>query len=82
MSVHTTPAPEASFMVQIAAVARPEDADVLVHALRRLKYTVTAEHEGADNLFHVRMGPFATRREADEWRTLLANDGYNAVVQQ
>jgi cell division septation protein DedD len=81
-SARTTPASGSSFMVQIAAVARPEDADVLVHALRRLKYTVTAQHEDSDNLYHVRMGPFATRGEADEWRTLLANDGYNAVVQQ
>jgi cell division septation protein DedD len=69
-------------MVQIAAVASPEDAEVLVNALRKLKYSVTAQHEAADDLIHVRIGPFATRAEAEEWRTLLSNDGYNAVVQQ
>jgi len=79
---HIAPAPAGSFMVQIAAVANPKDAEVLISALRKLKYSITAQYEAADNLIHIRTGPFATRAEADEWCTLLANDGYNAVVQQ
>lgn len=67
-------------MVQIAAVSHPEDADVLIGALRKHGYTVTARHE-ADNLIHVRIGPFSTRKEAESWRMKLLNDGYNAMIQ-
>jgi len=82
MSQHSAATPAASIMVQIAAVANPEDANVLMNALRKRNYTVTARHEATDNLIHVRLGPFTTRAEAEQWRTKLTDDGYNAVVQQ
>jgi DedD protein len=69
-------------MVQIAAVSHPEDADVLANALRKRGYAVTARRDPADNLIHVRIGPFATVAEANSWRVKLLGDGYNAVVQQ
>jgi len=68
-------------MVQIAAVSNPEDADVLVNALRKRGYPVTARRDPADNYIHVRIGPFATRALADQWRQKLLNDGYNAIIQ-
>ena len=68
-------------MVQIAAVSRLEDADTLVSALRKRGYTVTARREPADNLIHVRIGPFTTREDAVRWHQKLLNDGYNAVIQ-
>lgn len=71
----------ALIMVQIAAVSHQEDADVLVAALRKHGYTVTMSREPADNLIHVRIGPFTSRGEANTARQKLLNDGYNAVVQ-
>jgi len=71
-----------ALMVQIAAVSHPEDADVLVGALRKRGYAVNARRDPADNLIHVRMGPFKTRDEANRWKQKLLNDGYNALVQQ
>jgi cell division septation protein DedD len=68
-------------MVQIAAVANPEDADVLVNALRRRGYAIFARREPADNLIHVRIGPFSSQDEALRWRQKLLNDGYNAIIQ-
>jgi cell division septation protein DedD len=68
-------------MVQIAAVSQPEDAEVLVNALRKRGYAVSARREAADGLIHVRIGPFASRDEANRWRQRLLNDGYNAIVQ-
>ena len=68
-------------MVQIAAVSHTEDSDVLVSALRKRGYAVTARREAADNLIHVRIGPFTSRDEANRWRQKLMNDGYNAIVQ-
>jgi cell division septation protein DedD len=68
-------------MVQIAAVSHQEDADVLVSALRKRGYAVAARRETADNLIHVRIGPFTSRDEANRWRQKLTSDGYNAIIQ-
>ncbi len=73
--------PPTQLMVQIAAVANPEDANVLVAALRKRGYPVIATREPADGLIHVRIGPFSSRDEANRWRDKLLGDGYNAVVQ-
>jgi|SRR5580658_2107330 DedD protein len=73
--------PEGSLMVQIAAISRQEDANVLMSALRNRGYAVAAQREPLDGLIHVRIGPFKTRDEAEKWRLKLLNDGYNAIVQ-
>lgn len=75
------PVPAQSLMVQIAAVSNPQDADVLVNALRQRNYPVVARRDPADNYIHIRIGPFASRAIADQWRLKLLNDGYNAVIQ-
>lgn len=69
-----------AFTVQIAAVSHAEDADLLVSALRRKGYAVTSRSEPQDKLFHVQVGPFATRKEADAMKQRLAADGYNPIV--
>ena len=69
------------FMVQIAAVSNPEDAQVLTAALRKRGYLVTVRRDPADNLIHVRIGPFASQAEANSWSMKLLNDGYNAILQ-
>jgi cell division septation protein DedD len=68
-------------MVQVAAVSHQEDADVLVNALRKRGYAAGTRREPSDGLIHVRIGPFATRDEANRMCTRLLNDGYNAMVQ-
>jgi DedD protein len=75
------PALAGSLMVQIAAVSRQEDANVLMSALRKHGYAVAGKREPLDGLIHVRIGPFKTRDEAEQWRIKLLNDGYNAIVQ-
>jgi DedD protein len=67
-------------MVQIAAVSHVEDANVLMAALRKHGYTVTARREVDDNLIHVQVGPFADRSEANAMSLRLLSDGYNAIV--
>ncbi len=71
-----------ALMVQIAAVSNPEDGNVLVNALRRRGYSVTARRDMPDGLIHVRIGPFNSRDVAEKWRQKLLSDGYNAIVQQ
>ena len=80
-NVHAALPTPTKLMVQIAAVVNSEDAEVLVAALRKRGYSVTAMREPADGLIHVRIGPFNSRDEANRWRDKLLGDGYNAVVQ-
>jgi cell division septation protein DedD len=70
-----------ALMVQIATLAHEGDADVLVDALRRRGYAVAAHRDLADGMVHVRVGPFASRDVANQWKQKLLNDGYNAVVE-
>lgn len=69
-----------SLLVQIAAVSNREDANVLIGALRRRGYAVSAVHNPGDNLIHVCVGPFNNRSDANSMREKLLSDGYNAVV--
>ncbi len=76
------PAPSGKPMVQIAAVSRPEDADVLVNALRQRGYGVVVRSEPQDKLLHVQVGPFADRSQATAMKQKLLSDGYNAIIKQ
>ncbi len=69
------------WMVQIASVSDPEDANVLVAALRRHGYTATFRRAPADGLIHVEVGPFSNRNDAHAICQRLLADGYNAVIQ-
>ena len=69
-----------TFMVQIAAVSHQEDATLLVGALKSKGYAVSARTEPQDKLFHIQVGPFATKKDADTMRQRLLADGYNAIV--
>lgn len=73
--------PSGSLMVQIAAVTDADDANVLMGALRKRGYAVSGERDAGDGMIHVRIGPFASKDEADKWRMKLLNDGYNAILQ-
>ncbi len=67
-------------MVQVAAVSIPQDADILVAALRQHGYTAVVRHEPGDQLLHIQMGPFTSRVQAQAMRGRLLADGYNAVI--
>jgi cell division septation protein DedD len=67
-------------MVQVAAVRVPQDAQILVDALKKHGYTAVVRNEPQDQLLHIQLGPFVTRADAMAMRTKLLGDGYNAVV--
>lgn len=69
-----------SIMVQIAAVAHREDANVLVTALQQRGYQASVRTEPGDPLLHIQIGPFATRDQAKAMQARLLNDGYNAIL--
>ena len=67
-------------MVQIAAISRQEDAQILVAALKKRGYNAVIRNDPRDSLLHVQIGPFTTRDEARAVRTKLLADGYNAIL--
>jgi len=67
-------------MVQIAAVSRQEDAEILVAALKKHGYNAVIRNDPRDSLLHVQIGPFSTRDEARATRAKLLADGYNAIL--
>jgi len=85
---NNTTAPELATLngnitVQVAAVTKQEDAQVLVAALRRKNYPVfVAPTTSADTPYHVQVGPFAELKDAEAMKSKLAGDGYNAIVKK
>lgn len=73
-------APSLGFVVQIAAVSKKDDAETLVAALRKKSYPVFIAADGGDHLFHVQVGPFSDRKDAQTIKDRLASDGYNPIV--
>lgn len=79
-SANTSDGAPGSFMVQVAAVSKQEDAEILVSSLQKKQYPVFIANSPGDPLFHVQVGPFSDKKDADAMRTRLAGDGYNAIV--
>jgi len=69
-----------SFMVQVAAFTKQEDADITKTALQKKQYPAFVSSSTGDPLFHVQVGPFSDRKDADAMRTRLVGEGYNAIV--
>jgi cell division septation protein DedD len=74
----TTPGP--GYVVQVAAISKRQDAEALQTALRRKQYQVFIAQPETDSLFHVQIGPFADRKDADSMRLRLVGDGYSPIV--
>ena len=80
------PAPEmakGSFVVQVAAVTRQEDAEALVSALRKKDYPVfMVNNIPGDKLFHVQVGPYSELKDAEAMKSRLGRDGYNPILKK
>ncbi len=78
----TTPPPPGSgpaIVVQVAAVSHQEDAQMIASTLEHRGYTVSVRSE-PDRLFHVQIGPFYARKDADAMKARLLADGFNAYI--
>jgi DedD protein len=69
-----------SSVVQVAAMSHQEDADVVALDLKRRGYPVAVRRVPQDKLFHVQIGPYATKKDADAMRQHLQADGYNNAI--
>ncbi|HKD90491.1 MAG TPA: SPOR domain-containing protein [Terriglobales bacterium] len=69
-----------TFVVQVAAVSRREDADALTIALRKKSYPAFVVSDLPDKLYHIQVGPFEDRKAAIDARDRLSADGYNPII--
>lgn len=67
-------------MVQIAAISRQEDAEVLAGALRKRGFNPSVHPGSGDKLYHVQVGPFTDKAQAEAMKQRLLADGYNAIM--
>jgi cell division septation protein DedD len=72
--------PSTGFYVQVAAISHQQEADKLAGTLHAEGYLVTSRTSPQDALFHVQIGPYATRRDADLIRQKLIGEGYTPIV--
>jgi DedD protein len=72
------------FTIQVAATHTKVDAQKLVNALKSRGYPVflvTPEQANAgDSLFRVQVGPFPTRRDAENVRGRLSKEGFKPFI--
>ncbi|HKW27097.1 MAG TPA: SPOR domain-containing protein [Terriglobales bacterium] len=72
-----------SYVVQVAAVSKKDDAEALLSALKRKSYAVfIASNEPHDRLYHVQVGPFGNVKDAEAARAKLVADGYNPILKK
>src|SRR5438046_1379869 len=64
-----------SYIVQVAAVSKQEDAEFLVAALRKKQYPVFLSAGGGDAYVRVQVGPFTDAKEAETIRAKLEREG-------
>jgi len=81
---HAAAALSSGIVVQVAAVSKREDAEMLMNALRGKNYPVFLANNGAgaDHLFHVQVGPFSDAKDAEATRNRLSADGYSPIVKR
>jgi cell division septation protein DedD len=72
--------PGRPIIVQIAAISRQEDAEVLAGALRKHGFNPSVRPGTTDKLFHVQVGPFTDKAQAETIKQHLLADGYNAIM--
>jgi DedD protein len=73
-----------TFVVQIAALSREDDAVALAGALRKKNYNVFVVNNPVtnDKLYHVQVGPFASLQDAEAMKLKLTGEGYNPIVKR
>jgi len=72
--------PPGSFIVQVAAVSHPEDAEYVVAALKAKGYPAASRTVPQDKLYHIQVGPYSNLKDAEAIKQRLSADGYNNPI--
>ncbi len=79
-SVSKTTSLHASYVVQVAAVARRKDARSVVASLRKHGFSAQIRTAAHDRFFHVQLGPFHTEQQAQAMRHKVMAAGYRTIL--
>jgi DedD protein len=71
-----------SYVLQVAAVTKAEDAEALVDALKKKQYPAFSTNAPTDKLIHVQVGPYPDIKDAELARGKLVGDGYNPILKK
>ncbi|MGH9783851.1 MAG: SPOR domain-containing protein, partial [Terriglobia bacterium] len=74
--------PPAGILVQVSALTRQQDAEMLVQLLKEKKLPVLVTTSPGDSLFHVVVGPYQTEREAQQVKRTLEEDGFQPIIKR
>lgn len=74
------PSAAGTIYVQVAAVTHQEDAELLIGALKAKGYPAAARTVPQDKLFHVQVGPYDNKKDAQAVLQRLMAEGYQPFL--
>jgi cell division septation protein DedD len=74
----TPPIPHGSYVVQVAALRRQDDALAIANGLQSKRYAVYVQTPQKDKYYRVQVGPFKDQKSADAAKKGLEGEGFKA----
>jgi cell division septation protein DedD len=74
----TPPIPSGSYVIQVAALLRQDDAVSIANGLQRKHYAVYVQTPQKDKYYRVQVGPFKDQKSADAAKKGLEGEGFKA----
>jgi cell division septation protein DedD len=74
----TPPIPSGSYVIQVAALLRQDDALAIANGLQRKQYAVYVQSPQKDKYYRVQVGPFKDQKSADAAKKGLEGEGFKA----
>ena len=70
--------PSGSFVLQVAALKRQDDALAIASTLQKKHYMATVQTPQKDDFYRVQVGPFKDQKSADAAKKGLESEGFKA----
>jgi cell division septation protein DedD len=77
-SLVTPPIPSGSYVIQVAALLRQDDAVSIANGLQRKHFAVYVQTPQKDKYYRVQVGPFKDQKSADAAKKGLEGEGFKA----
>jgi cell division septation protein DedD len=74
--------PKGALVLQVSALTKESDALALAQVLQQKKFPAYVLMPGADNFYHVQVGPYANAKAADTAQKALEEAGFKPIVKR
>jgi cell division septation protein DedD len=74
--------PRGSILLQVSAMSKESDALAVAQQLQQKKFPTIVIPPGADEFYHVQVGPYADTKSADSARVALEKAGFKTIVKR